>query len=135
MPSSITHNYFMQDIYNKLDKNIKEKIVLEDAKTFSQGPDIFYFYNMCLGKKSKLYRKMGNYMHKNNINQYFYNMINYIKENNLEHNKQCLSFLYGSIAHHTLDSVIHPFVFYKTGIFKYINSKNSKFFYFYKNFS
>ena len=45
MPSSMTHSYFMQDVYNELDKDTKEKIVLEDAKTFAQGPDIFYFYN------------------------------------------------------------------------------------------
>ena len=27
MPSSITHNYFMQDVYNKCDKKIKDKII------------------------------------------------------------------------------------------------------------
>jgi len=118
MPSSMTHNYFMQDVYNKLDNNVKKKIVIEDAKTFSQGPDIFYFYNMCFGKKSSKYRKMGNYMHKHKTNLYFNNMIKYIKDNNLFFDKQCISFLYGSIAHFVLDSTLHPFVFYKTGIFK-----------------
>lgn len=127
MPSSMTHNYFMQDIYNKLEKKLKEKIVLEDAKTFAQGPDIFYFYNMCLGKKSKMYRKNGNYMHKHNVNLYFNNIIKYIKENNLINNKQCLSFLYGSVAHHILDSTVHPFVFYKTGIFKKGNPSTYKY--------
>ena len=117
MPSSMTHNYFMQDIYNKLDNNIKKSFNIEDAKTFAQGPDIFYFYNMCFGKKSKNYRKMGNYMHKHNVNLYFKNMISYIKDNNLINNKQCISFLYGTIAHFVLDSVVHPFVFYKTGVF------------------
>lgn len=127
MPSSMTHNYFMQDIYNKLEKNIKEKIIIEDAKTFSQGPDIFYFYNMCIGRKSKKYRQKGNYIHKHNINLYFENMLNYIKENNLENNKQCLSFLYGSIAHHILDSTVHPYIFYKTGIFKKENPSTYKY--------
>jgi len=117
MPSSMTHNYFMLDVYNKLDESIKNNIIIEDAKTFAQGPDIFYFYNMCLGKKSNKYRKMGNYMHKHNINLYFKNIINYIIDNKLENDKQCISFLYGSIAHFVLDSVIHPFVFYKTGVF------------------
>ena len=46
MPSSITHSYFMKDVYDKLDDNIKNKIVLESAKTFAQGPDIFFFYNI-----------------------------------------------------------------------------------------
>lgn len=117
MPSSMTHSYFMRDVCEKLDSSINKKIILEDAKTFAQGPDIFYFYNLCFGKKSNKYRKMGNYMHKHNVNLYFNNMIKYIKDNNLENDKGCLSFLYGSIAHFVLDSTVHPFVFYKTGVF------------------
>ena len=35
MPSSITHSYFMKDVYDKLDDSIKNKIVLESAKTFA----------------------------------------------------------------------------------------------------
>lgn len=118
MPSSITHNYFMQDVYNKCDKKIKDKIIIDEAKIFAQGPDIFYFYNMCFGSKSSKYRKMGNYMHKHKINLYFQNIIKYIIDNKLENNASCLSFLYGSICHYALDSVVHPFVFYKTGVFK-----------------
>jgi len=118
MPSTVTHTYFMRDVYNKLDNNVKNKIILEDAKTFAQGPDIFYFYNMCFGKKSNKYRNKGSYIQKNNINLYFENMINYIIDNNLQNNNQCLSFLYGAIAHFVLDSTVHPFVIYKTGIFR-----------------
>ena len=118
MPSSVPHSYFMQDIYNKLDNNIKYKIILEDAKTFAQGPDIFYFYNMCFGKKSNKYRDKGGYIHKHNVNLYFENLINYILDNNLKNNKQCLSFLYGSIAHFVLDSTAHPFIIYKTGVLR-----------------
>lgn len=127
MPSSVTHSYFMRDVYNKLDDKIKDNIILEDAKTFAQGPDIFYFYNMCFGKKSNKYRNMGNYMHKHNVNLYFNNMINYINNNNLKNDKQCISFLYGSICHFVLDSVVHPFVFYKTGVFNKNDSKTYKY--------
>ena len=127
MPSTVTHSYFMRDVYNKLDDKIKDNIILEDAKTFAQGPDIFYFYNMCFGKKSNKYRNMGNYMHKHNVNLYFNNMINYIKNNNLEPDKQCISFLYGSICHFVLDSVVHPFVFYKTGVFNKKDAKTYKY--------
>lgn len=118
MPSSITHSYFMQDVYNKFEDNLKKKIIIKEAKIFAQGPDIFYFYNMCFGSKSKKYRKMGNYMHKHKVNLYFQNIIKYIIDNKLENNISCLSFLYGSICHYALDSVVHPFVFYKTGVFK-----------------
>lgn len=127
MPSSITHNYFMQDVFDKLNDDISKKFDLIDAKTFAQGPDIFYFYNMCIGRKSKKYRDMGNYMHKHNTNDYFKNIITYIKENDLYDNARCMAFLYGSVCHFVLDSVVHPFVFYKTGVFKKGNVSTYKY--------
>lgn len=127
MPSSITHNYFMQDVYYKLSDEIKSKFDLIDAKTFAQGPDIFYFYNMCFGKKSKKYRDMGGYMHRHNINDYFRNIVNYINDYGLYDNVRCMAFLYGSICHFVLDYIVHPFVFYKTGSFKKGNVSTYKY--------
>lgn len=117
MPSSITHSYFMKDVYDKLDNDIKKMIVLESAKTFAQGPDIFFFYNMGFGRKSNNYRNIGNYMHEHNVNNYFINIIKYIFDNDLFDNKDAISYLYGSISHFVLDSTMHPFVIYKTGVF------------------
>ena len=117
MPSSMTHHYFMQDVYNKLDDNIKNKIIINNATTYAQGPDIFYFYNMGLGKKNKKYSKMGNYIHKHKVNLYFENIIKYIIDNKLTKDNDCISFLYGAISHYVLDSTAHPFIFYKTGVF------------------
>lgn len=117
MPSTVTHSYFMKDVYDLLSDNIKNNIILESAKTFSQGPDIFYFYNMGLGKKSSRYRNNGYFMHKNNVNLYFTNIIKYIKDKELTSNRECFSYLVGAIAHFVLDSTIHPFVYYNTGLF------------------
>ena len=48
MPSSITHAYIAMDVYDNLDKNIQKKLLnkLENYKTYSQGPDVFYFYHI-----------------------------------------------------------------------------------------
>lgn len=124
MPSSITHSYFMKDVYDKLDDSIKNKIVLESAKTFAQGPDIFFFYNMGFGKKSNTFRNNANYMHEHNVNDYFINIVKYIFDNNLFDNDDVVSYLYGSICHYVLDSTMHPYVIYKTGIFDK-NDKNT----------
>jgi hypothetical protein len=51
-------------------------------------------------------------------------MINYIKDNNLYNDDDVLSYLYGYINHYVLDKTIHPYVRYKTGVFKKKNQKH-----------
>ena len=107
MAGTITHGYFILDVYNKLDSD--DKKLLESYKnnlrTYAQGHDIFDFYN----------KKEAEYFHLNKSKDFFINMINYIKENNLKDDGEIISFLYGYISHYVLDKNIHPFVVYKCG--------------------
>ena len=95
MPSSVTHSYFSVDVYNRIDKNIKNKLKnnIEDLKTFSQGPDPYFFYDFHLTKRSKEIYK-----------------INYS-------NGQVMTYLYGHICHFVLDTTIHPLTIYNTGVY------------------
>lgn len=114
----MTHTYFAEDVYDKIDKNIKNKIKnnVNDLKTFAQGPDPLFFYDI-IGVK-RIIKKFGGYVHQNKTQDFYINLINYIKENNLEQDSSVLPFLYGFICHYVLDSTIHPFIAYKTGEFK-----------------
>ncbi len=123
MPSTITHAYFANDVYKKM--KIKKYIDLDLLKIFSQGPDILFFYYSINYFKTKEMKKLSEYMHRKNTQDYFINLITYIKNNKLETNKQVMSYLYGNILHYTLDSTIHPFVFFKTGVYNK-NKKHTK---------
>lgn len=112
---TMTHAYFAEDLYKKLDKKSKNSINKEYLKTYAQGHDIFFFTFNIINIKQ---RKIGNYMHKNNTREFFKNIVIYIKDNNLQNNKEIISFLYGFICHYSLDLTVHPYVTYKTGIFK-----------------
>lgn len=116
MPNTITHAYFTKDIYERLEKRIKSKVDIELLKTFGQGPDPLFFYNILNLKCDKNVRIFGKYVQKNKTQDFFKNLIVYIKDNKLENNKEVISYLYGFISHYVLDSTIHPFVFYKTGV-------------------
>lgn len=119
MPSSITHSYFAKDLYNKIPQKYKKYISnLDELKLFSQGSDPLMFYNFLIGKKAKYYKKIQHIMHTTKTRDFFINLINYINNNNLINNKQVLTYLYGNICHYFLDLYTHPFIFYKTGIFK-----------------
>ena len=117
MAGTLTHAYFSKDLYKNLDKTTKDNLkdYKENLKTYSQGHDIFFFTFNIINFKT---RKIGNYMHRNNTRDFFKNMIIYIKENNLQNNYEIMSFLYGYICHYCLDYTVHPYVTYKTGIFK-----------------
>lgn len=114
MPSSITHSYFIKDIYNRLNNKYKDllKVNVEELKTYAQGPDILYFYNFFLNGNSKKIRDMGSIAHKYRTKLFFENLITYIVNHKLENNPEILSFLYGSIGHYNLDVIVHPFVNY-----------------------
>ena len=112
MAGTITHTYFAIDVYDKLDKNTKAIIEnsMDSFKTFNQGFDVLFF----AGRK---YKKFGNFCHKNNTQDFFLNLVNYIRKHNLKGNKEVMAFLYGFICHYSLDITIHPYVIYKSGYF------------------
>lgn len=130
MAGTITHAYFAEDLYKKLDDNTRKKIncSTENLKTYAQGHDIFYFYYSLNLKYGKEIREAGRTFHKKKTKLFFINMINYINNNNnLKNDPNVISFLYGYICHYSLDCTIHPYVTYKSGIFKRNNKETYKY--------
>ena len=129
MPSTMTHCYFAQDVYNKINNNSRKKIngFLDKLLTFSMGSDPFMFYHFFVGKKNKEIANIQKTVHTEKTNEYFYNIIDYIIKNNLTNDKETISFLYGMICHYFLDKNTHPFIYYKSGIFDKNNSDTYKY--------
>lgn len=115
MPSLTTHKIIAENILDKLPNKIIENINKNTYFIFSQSHDIFYY------NTNKNYKKIGNIGHHKDTQQFIINIIKYIRNNKLENNKHCVSFLYGILSHYYLDSICHPYIFYKTGI-----NKNNK---------
>lgn len=115
MAGSVTHSYFAMDVYNKLDnKRIDNN--LDDFRTFAQGHDIFSFSN-----------RKSHYFHDHKTQDFFINMVTYIKDNNLYNNEEILAFLYGFICHYVLDKNIHPYVTFKGGKYDKKDKKTKKY--------
>ena len=129
MPSSMTHTYFGMDIYQKLNKNSKDKIKdsIEYYKLFCQGSDPFMFYHFLLGKKAKEMGKIQKMVHTTKTRDFFFSIIKYINDNNLSNNKYAMAYLYGHICHYYLDLYTHPFLYYKSGVFKKDNKNTYKY--------
>ena len=120
MPSTATHAYFSVDVLDKIDDRFKKNIDIEYTKTFAQGPDPLYFYNLAnpFGNRSvrDIYPRK---IHDTKTKQFFITLINNIVDNKLYKDKQVMSFLYGFICHYAMDSTIHPYIIYKTGLYNY----------------
>lgn len=128
MPSITTHHLFACDVLTKLTKDEKKHFIDEQLiyTTFAQSHDYLFYYTFDI-KNAKRIKNLGHYAHHNKTQDYLLNIIKEIKDNHLENNKQCIAYLYGVITHYVLDSTCHPFIFYKTGVYRK-NDKKTKIF-------
>lgn len=109
MPALTTHKIFSEQVLNEIDNTLIDK---DTFFMFSQSHDILFYYK---GKDYKLYNALGKKAHHKQTQKYILNIIEYIKKNNIK-DKQCLGYLCGIISHYYLDSTLHPYIFYKTGV-------------------
>ncbi len=129
MPSSVTHSYFATDVFEKCNKNVKNKLknYINYLKVFGQGPDPYFFYDLHLTNKSKKIYEINKSMQHTNINKHFIKLINYINEKNYYYNGQVMAYLYGQICHFVLDTTVHPYIIYSTGIYDSKDSSTFKY--------
>jgi len=116
MPATVTHSFFAKDVFDILPEDIQNNIDVNRSKMFGQSLDSLMFYNLFSFMPGKRIRNFRSYFHTNRSQDYFINLLNYIKDNNIN-DKDTYSFLLGMICHYALDSTIHPYVFYKTGLY------------------
>lgn len=129
MASTVTHTFFILDVYDKLDTKTKKLLIDEKSilKSAAQGMDPFFFYKIITPWKGKRMREFGEFFHDNYTYEFFETLINYIKYNGYARNSQVMAFLYGTLSHYVLDSNIHPFVIYKSGVFDKNNKDSYKY--------
>ena len=95
MPAYVSHTIMAREVFNKIKNN---KADLNYMLTFSLGGD--------LSKYSRCRRDS----HRIKQDEFIYNIADYMIDNNLTTDSECLGFLYGHICHYIMDSVVHPLV-------------------------
>ena len=116
MPSTVTHAYFAKDLYDVLPVSINSKLDLNRIKMFAQSTDSIMFYNLFSLASGKDLRRFQGYFHTHKTNEFFINLLEYVKEHSID-DVDTYSFIVGFISHYVLDSTIHPYIIYKTGMF------------------
>ncbi len=117
MPATVTHAFFAKDVCDILPNEIRKKLNLGRCKMFSQSVDSLMFYNLFSVLPGKKIRKFQHYFHTHQSQEFFTNLLRFMKDNNITDTDTC-SFLVGFICHYALDSTLHPYIIYKTGYFR-----------------
>lgn len=128
MPSITTHHMFSKEVLSKLTKDELAHIEGEQTiyHTFAQSHDYLFYYTFDF-KNAKRIKDLGHRAHHENTQAYIINIVKEIIDKHLENNKQAIAYLYGVITHYMLDATCHPYIFYKTGIYRKNNPKSKKY--------
>ena len=127
MPATITHAYFAQDVFEILPNKFKDKLDCSRLRMFGQSMDSLMFYNLFSVMPGKKIRDFNSYFHRNDSQKFFINLLNCIKNDNFGDDIDVNSFLVGTICHFVLDSTLHPYIIYKTGMMDKTKSSTYKY--------
>ena len=117
MPSTVVHSFFAKDVYDILPTEISQKLDLCRCKMFSQGTDSLMFYNLFSIMPGKKIRTFNTYFHTHQTQEFFLNLLQTMRDHKRE-DPDTYSFLVGFICHFILDATVHPYIIYKTGVFR-----------------
>lgn len=125
MPNVVTHGLMALDVYNQLESSRVKSAIQKFPRAYllgSNGPDILFYYNVFPWQDQSLNQKVSDYghaVHRSNINE-FYNVAGDFIQRIKDPVRQeiLISYLAGHLQHWSLDSLAHPFVFYRSGELK-----------------
>ena len=114
MPGFKTHYLFGRNAISNKELNENEHFLISYPQSYHlglQGPDVFFYRALnWVGRKN-----IGNIIHHNNATAFFSAMMD--SRNKLIHKKDrniADAYICGFMAHYTLDTYVHPYIFWRT---------------------
>lgn len=120
MPNIITHTLFSHDLLDEMNGSQKELFEkrIQLFEIGSNGPDFLFFHGVSPKHvlKDTPLRGLGGQVHSRGINAFYQKAIECIlNEKDEEIAKDMTVYVCGHLCHWALDSVSHPYVYYRTG--------------------
>lgn len=117
MPNIIMHTIFADEIIEELGLKLddKQKQLFEIG---ANGPDFLFFHGMNPAHfvNDGTIRKLGSMAHSEKINLFYEMSLKCLeKEKDECIQNQMKAYISGHLCHWALDSIVHPYVFYRTG--------------------
>lgn len=122
MPNVLTHGLMALKAKEHVSASQIQQAISKHRDVYlfgSNGPDFLFYYNVWPWldqKEADRVSEHGTIMHKEKINEFIDTMIAIAKkQTNNQARNIMISFIAGYLCHWALDSVAHPFVFYRSG--------------------
>lgn len=122
MPNVLTHGLMAQRVFETMCEGEVVSAIRANPQVYkfaSNGPDFLFYYNAWPWMDQKEARRVSEYgelMHCERVNRFVDCMVALmLKQNQLAARKIMLAFIAGYLCHWALDSVAHPFIFYRSG--------------------
>jgi putative sigma-54 modulation protein len=121
MPNVITHGLLAKETLKQLPVSVVKDAIAKYPQAYlfgSNGPDFLFYYNVWPWLNQKENHRVGEFgemMHRSQINEFTDAMV--LKTMELTDKAKTIftSFVAGYLTHWSLDTISHPFVFYRTG--------------------
>jgi hypothetical protein len=122
MPNIATHGLLAQDVLDNAPFQSLAQIIAHYPKAYflgSNGPDLLFYYLVLPWQYQTGSRRLadiGNRVHAEKIDDFYRAAVELIKattDNQLKN--AMIAFLAGHLTHWSLDTIAHPYIFYKTG--------------------
>lgn len=110
------------DVYNKLEVSEVQEAIAKHPKAYllgSNGPDLLFYYKALPWQDQALNKKVGGYgnlVHIEHINDFYREAVSFVRQvQDPERRAILVAYLSGHFMHWSLDTLAHPFVFYRSG--------------------
>jgi len=118
MPNLVTHYLCGLDAVKNLEVSDCRQLINKYHNVFNlglQGPDILFYYEVWPWSSKSLDKNIGEIMHISKVNKMFGAFIDYIIQKNGDEKNILTVYLMGFICHNIMDSIAHPYIFYRSG--------------------
>lgn len=137
MPNQITHHLCGLEAIKLIENKECIKLINKYRSVFNlglQGPDFLFYYGIMPWSGKVSSPEIGHNMHVAKVNQVFSGFINYILKQNEPVKAILTVYLMGYLSHNCLDSICHPYIFYRSGFKTNAREKENRFIYYHRRF-
>ncbi len=137
MPNLVTHYLCGLEAVKMIENKECKKLIEQYKNVFNlgvQGPDILFYYGIWPWSPKTKYGTIGEKFHISKVNIVFSNIIDYILKQEGTVKDILTVYFMGFLCHNCLDSITHPYIFYKSGFKTDDDQRTNLYHYYHRRF-